>query len=94
MVLRVPKDTLTVEEDPANKNKELFLPVFIVVESSNVTLRLATLTLTVTVQLREKSIDPSKLLPEVEKLTVRAVERAHTCLYHQLAVNTVESQQH
>ena len=44
-------------------------------------MRLVTLTLTVTVQLMEKSTDPSMLLPEVEKLTKRAVERAHTYVW-------------
>ena len=89
-MLSVLNDTLSVGEEPADRLVNRVLLLTALVESSSVTLRLVTPTLTVTVHLREKSTDPSMLLPEVEKQTERAVERAHTCVYHQLAVNTVE----
>ena len=80
-VFSVLNDTLTVEEEPADRLVNRMLFPTVCVKSSSVTLRLVTLTLTVTVQLMEKSTDPSTLLPEVEKLTKRAVERVHTYVW-------------
>ena len=87
-VLSVPKDTLTVEDDSANRLVNVILFLVMLAESSTVTVSLVTLTLTVTIQLSEKSTDPSTSLPEVEKLTETTVEGAHTCGYHQLTVNS------
>ena len=75
--LSVPNDTLTVEEEPADRFVNVTLFLTVLVGSLTTTMSLVTLTQTVTVKVMVKPVDPITLLPETEKLMEIPVKRIH-----------------